>query len=352
MKILKMYAALALCLALILSFAACSKKGDNGKNPGDSDTPAADTTVTTEGIVYKDGETLGGNGENGEKSDFVFTVTGGKLAVTDYTGADKKVSVPATFQGMAVAGIGELAFDGCENIEAVTLPEGIIYIDPQAFRYCKSLNEISLPASLTDIADDAFLYCAKMKTVKVAKDSQSFCTVDGVLFSKDEKVLEFFPNCVGGRDYPMPEKTEKIGGGAFRSSDRLEQITLNEGLVEIGADAFNSCMKLTKIVIPDTVTTIGDSAFWGCKGLTEIVLPSSLTKISDKMLYGCSAMSDITIPESVTAIGAEAFSNCKSIKTLSLPTGLTSIASGAFSYCSALETMTLPFILSNSIIER
>ena len=54
---------------------------------------------------------------------------------------------------------------------------------------------------------------------------------------------------------------------AFSGCEKLEVLTLNEGLLEIGAGAFKNCTSLKEIVIPSTVTKIDESAFDGCEDI-------------------------------------------------------------------------------------
>ncbi len=52
--------------------------------------------------------------------------------------------------------IGERAFEGCQALTSVTLPEGVTSLGEGAFTLCGKLAEVSLPESLTEIGDRAF----------------------------------------------------------------------------------------------------------------------------------------------------------------------------------------------------
>lgn len=62
----------------------------------------------------------------------------GSICIAEYTGNDKKVSVPAQIDGKTVTQIGTLAFAEYEtsNITSVTLPDTIVRIQASAFSNC------------------------------------------------------------------------------------------------------------------------------------------------------------------------------------------------------------------------
>ncbi len=47
-------------------------------------------------------------------------------------------------------------FGGCENLNEITIPYGMINIGDGAFEECKSLREVSIPDSVASIGDYAF----------------------------------------------------------------------------------------------------------------------------------------------------------------------------------------------------
>lgn len=57
------------------------------------------------------------------------------------------------------------AFQACENLESVTLPEGLVTIGRYAFHTCESLQKITLPKSLCSIETGAFRYCSSLEAV-------------------------------------------------------------------------------------------------------------------------------------------------------------------------------------------
>ena len=52
--------------------------------------------------------------------------------------------------------VKDLAFENCDNLVRIVIPEGCKRIGANAFEDCPNVRELRLPASLTYIAEDAF----------------------------------------------------------------------------------------------------------------------------------------------------------------------------------------------------
>lgn len=155
-KLLSVFACLcSLCLAL--PFTAC------GQNTTNEDGNGGNHDI---GGNQPNEDNSGGNnqGAEPEKSDdgliFTLSADGGYYAVTGFDfSARKNLSVPSSYKNLPVKEIGKHAFDGCEYLTGIQLPEGIEVIGNSAFNGCTSLAEISIPESVASIGDSAFYDC-------------------------------------------------------------------------------------------------------------------------------------------------------------------------------------------------
>ena len=77
------------------------------------------------------------------------------------------VVVPSTLNGGRVTRIGAGAFDGCDQVTSIVIPEGVEEIGARAFRNCSALTEVTIPSSVTQIGDGAFEGCSSLTMVRV-----------------------------------------------------------------------------------------------------------------------------------------------------------------------------------------
>ena len=99
------------------------------------------------------------------------------------------------------------------------------------------------------------LGCSSLNTIEVNDRNNLFCSIDGVLYSKDKKTIVRCPEGKTG-DYNIIDSVNEI----------LER-------------AFYYCKNVQKIIIPESVTKIGFRAFWGCESITHLFIPSKTTDI-------------------------------------------------------------------------
>ena len=101
-----------------------------------------------------------------------------------------------------------------------------------------------------------------------------------------------------------PVKT--IGESAFSSNNKLEKITIAEGITTIDDNAFSYSRFITSVDLPSTVTYIGNGAFDVCTRLSDVEIPSGVTVINYRT-FRCCALEQVVIPEGVTEIRESAF---------------------------------------------
>ena len=178
-------------------------------------------------------------------------------------------------------------FSHCTELISITIPNNVLTIGIGAFSGCKKLISVIIGNGVTSIGSDAFNGCDKLIAIEVATENTAFCSIDGVLFSKDKTILIKYPE------------------GKQETS-----VVIPDGVTTIGEYAFSGCKKNNSIVIPNSVTTIGNSAFSRCEGLSSVIIPNNVATIGDNAFSSCKKLNSITIGNSVTFIGGYAFQNC------------------------------------------
>lgn len=75
--------------------------------------------------------------------------------------------------------IDEKAFEGCEYVTEISIPEGVTSIGSHAFRDCTALTDVHIPKSLVTCSTDAFEGCNTV-VVHCYKTNYQFFTVYGL----------------------------------------------------------------------------------------------------------------------------------------------------------------------------
>ena len=95
----------------------------------------------------------------------------------------------------------------------------------------------------------SFWKCRKLKAISINNDY--YQSVNGVLYSKDKKVLYAYPNS-HGKSYSVVDGTEEINKFAFKDCEMLEELILPKSIKRIGVNAFYRCtnLKVVKSKVP------------------------------------------------------------------------------------------------------
>ena len=298
---------------------------------------------------------------------FVVLIERAKTGVPrDTSGA---LVVPGTLAGMPVRGLGIGAFSYCSNLTSVTIPSSVTSIGKWAFKGCVGLTSVTIPSSVTSIDDSAFSGCSGLKSFEVDSENSTYCSINGVLCSKDGRTL--IRNVIGNGT--IPSSVTCIGERAFSGCSNLTSVTIPSSVTIIGEQAFSGCSGLTSVSIPSSVTSIGFVAFEDCSGLTSVTIPSSVTNIMCGAFAGCSGLTsfvvdpensiygsingllcskdgsnliqgvngEVQIPTCVTNISEWAFDGYKGLASVIIPSSVRNIGDWAFDHCSGLTLVKI-----------
>ena len=152
---------------------------------------------------------------------------------------------------------------------------------------------IRIGPHVKNIDECAFVYCKNLKAIYVDKENPYYVDVDGVLFTKDMKLLVNYPvahetNGERTRTYAVPEGVERLARNSFYKCDSLENVTLPGTLAEIGNMSFFKCTSLRLIDLPESVKTIGSDAFSYCTAMKySFFIPAGVESIDHHCFYKC-----------------------------------------------------------------
>ena len=238
----------------------------------------------------------------------------------------ENVSIPA-----CVKYIDDFAFFGCEKIVSAKIPEGVIGIGKKAFLGCKSLAQIMLPASFAEFGT-MLQWCGEWDE---SSDDE---------YDDDDR----FNMAWMGAEWSEGWYGE--GPEGDYDYERMEWGHYN--------GAFGGCGALKSISVANDnpYYTTRDGALFTKDGCVIISCPggiagfdvvSPVKAIGPRAFYGCEALSSVSIADSVKYIGGEAFAGCTSLtnvdfKNRSAGNPLVFYGYNQFAHCTSLERIELP----------
>ena len=243
----------------------------------------------------------------------------------------------------SVTSIGSKAFMYCENLTSVTIGNNVTNIGGHAF-YGTVLTSVTIPNSVTSIGDYVFGSGGKLETINVDTGNPNYCSIDGVLFSKDQTRIIKLPGTRTGQ-YSIPNGVTHIEKGAFYNNTGLTSVDIPNSVTSIGDNAFYGT-GLTSVTIPNSVTSIGKHAFHDCSKLKSAILSNQITSFEYGTFEFCTQLSSIEIPNGVINIGEAVFTGCSRLSSVIIPNSVTTIDINAFSSCG-LTSVIIPGSVTN-----
>ena len=323
--------------------------------------------VASTGTIFANGTEIDGIYYNLNSSDMTASVTYRTSYYDSYTG---NVIVPSSIsyagQNYDVTSIGTHAFDLCQNLTSVTIPNSITSLGEHAFARCYALTTMTIPNSVTSIGQYAFYLCTNLNSINIP---------DGVTNIE----ANTFYGCSSLTSVVIPNSVTNIGDGAFNGCSSFTSITIPENVTSIEGMIFNDCTNLTSVVwnakncsdftSADYKTTSTPFYYYYRNSansnydirydmrsqITSFVLGNEVERIPSSLCWGMS-LTSVTIPQSVTSIGNSVFASCNSLTTINIPYAVTSIGNGAFSSCNNLNLvyceLGAPLSINNTTFEN
>lgn len=206
--------------------------------------------------------------------------------------------------------VGDFAFEGCDLLPEINLPDVETTYGENVFRNNAKATAINWPAEAKQIfeGNSTFTFCNSLESVTV-------------------------PDYVGS-----------LPASCFYGCIKLSSLDMGNGLEACGASCFQGCA-LTSIKWSETIKTLGIQCFLGNRPLTSVTIPGTIKDVPEKCFFNCTALAGLEIGEGVATIGKNAFSHDNSesnqLTTVKMPSTLRSIGNSAFAFCKHLAEITL-----------
>ena len=165
------------------------------------------------------------------ENNYQYLVSEESVILTNYIGTETNLTLPNTYQNLPVDTIGAYAFGFNKEIESVTIGNNVKVIMNNAFNNCELLSSLILPETLERIDASAFCYCSSLN------------------------------------NFDLPSTLKFIGYGAFNMCTTLTVLVIPESVETIEGYAFAWCTGLKELYIHDTLINLGQGAIYSCSKL-------------------------------------------------------------------------------------
>lgn len=239
--------------------------------------------------------------------------------------------------------IGRGAFEGCNMLEELILPDGLKCIEIDAFKGCNRLSRIVLPNGLTTFKYPLFADCAIKKLVlpdiidehlgrmliescnelvevEISNSNNSFCIDNGAVYSKDKTKLVFLSRNFEGC-FVLPRSVKLVYSRAIRNCKTLQSIVLHdsfEGFTNTSVPLYG-CSSLMSIEVD-----INNKQFCSFEGVLYSKNGTELLRCPEGKTGDFSP-----IPQ-VSTIKKSSFTHCEKLKLIAIPPKVVDIEEWAF----------------------
>ena len=157
------------------------------------------------------------------------------------------------------------------------------------------VSSITIPKNCTNISSQEFQSAEWLTEINVPETNTSYCSVDGVLYSKDMKKLVHYPPSKADSTFTLPSTVTTLAYGAFEDNKYLEtingmtQITTLESMVTV-----SRTQKLKEIDLSGlTQSSLPYYTFEDSTSLEKVTLSSSITSIGLQCFQWSSALKEV-----------------------------------------------------------
>lgn len=191
---------------------------------------------------------------------YTVNADGESVTVSGTSGKPTQLNIESSIsdkdKNYTVTKIATWAFNECNTLTEVTLPNTVDEIGYQAFFKCSNLTNVTIPEGVKKIGQAAFYGCSQLTSITI-------------------------PSTITNMDT------------AFSGNTALSHVTLTNGISKISSNAFERCTGLTEVEMPASVDQICPFAFNGCTNLKRVLLEKNIKTINVNAFKDCTNLSDV-----------------------------------------------------------
>lgn len=285
---------------------------------------------------------------------YILSEDGESYLIESYNGNQQLVTIEETYQGKPVTGFDTWFFFKHSNLKKLRFSINLEEIDFDIstslgqlefeIPYDSKLKKIGCEVRFNRITNTSF-YIPKDASICLSSfsfnstindfivhpDNPFYKDIDGILFSKDQSTLIFYPSEKKTEEYSIPSFVNSIEQGAFLGQRYLKTLNVPETVTEIGDRAFSySSLEEVNFSPTTTISDLGYQSFAYTYSLQTFVVPDSVTELNGT--FHQSGIDSISFGEEsqLTYIGVDTFSETMRLRSLTLPKNLETVEHSPF----------------------
>ncbi|MBB5219573.1 hypothetical protein HNP77_001955 [Treponema rectale] len=140
-----------------------------------------------------------------------------------------------------------------KKLGSLVLPDVLEELGGFALYNCSNFNSITVPENYRGNFISALKFSSSrvLSNIIVDEKNTRYATVDGVLYSKDLKIIYLWPAAKAKLEIEIPEGVEEIDSYAFWKCVDLYEVIIPSSVKKICSDAFGDCHNLCKVTFKD-----------------------------------------------------------------------------------------------------
>lgn len=227
-----------------------------------------------------------------------------------------------------------VAYPAGRSDETVTVSTFVGEIRSYAFDGASRLKVINIERdnAFGTIGTYAFNGCSALEAVNV--NNSAYVSVDGVLYTADEKTLVLYPQNKAGDTFTVPDTVTKIARRAFRGNNNLVEIVIGANVSALGDgeddyEVFGEAKKLERFAVDAANQSFSEIRgvlynkartvlrfYPSAKSDMTYVVESTAEKICLNAFAGAINLSILYIPKSVITVSGTLFAGAERLTTV------------------------------------
>lgn len=227
-----------------------------------------------------------------------------------------------------------VAYPAGRSDETVTVSTFVGEIKSYAFDGASRLKVINIERdnAFGTIGTYAFNGCSALEAVNV--NNSAYVSVDGVLYTADEKTLVLYPQNKAGDTFTVPDTVTKIARRAFRGNNNLVEIVIGANVSALGDgeddyEVFGEAKKLERFAVDAANQNFSEIRgvlynkagtvlrfYPSAKSDMTYVVESTAEKICLNAFAGAINLSILYIPKSVVTVSGTLFAGAERLTTV------------------------------------